>query len=308
MKRVFVRVPATSANLGPGFDTLGVALGLYNDIRMQASGPWSRRRAKLALEVVVTGEGAETLPRDARNLVIKSAFRVFANARRWPRTLQVSLYNRIPLSRGLGSSAAAVAGGLSAANALVGSPLSSQALLNLAAGMEGHPDNVAPALFGGFCVSAMTHGGVQFLRWPMPSGLTAVVCSPETMLKTRKARDVLPARVPFSAAVHTSSRVAMLMGAILQRRWDLLALAMDDVLHQPARAKLVPGLAGVIAAAHSAGAYGAALSGAGSSVIALCPPRSAARVGRAMNAVFVRRGVDCRVRELPFDNKGVRIS
>src|SRR5262249_3299133 len=159
----------------------------------------------------------------------------------WPKAIHLHLRNHIPLSRGLGSSAAATLGGVAGANALVGKPLSDQEVLDLAVAMEGHPDNIVPAFFGGFCVSAMVEQKTQYLKFRAPLTLSAVVCSPDRPLATAHARRVLPSRVPFTAAVFTSSRVAFLLGALVQRRYDLLGFAMDDILHQPSRARLVPG-------------------------------------------------------------------
>jgi homoserine kinase len=309
-KKVTIHIPATSANLGPGFDVLGMALRLYNDVSFTA-GPKSftpfRHTPQVTVEI--EGEGAESLPRDLSNLVVRAAFKVFERAKKWPQDLRVRLVNRIPLSRGLGSSSAASLGGVCAANALIGRPLPDAALLDLAVGMEGHPDNVVPAMVGGFCVSGIIDHEVRYLKFPVPSALRAVVCSPEKPLPTQEARRVLPSRVPFSAAVFTSSRVAFLLGAILQKRYEWLSFAMEDVLHQPSRAGLIPGLNEAIREARKAGAYGAALSGAGSSVIAFSKPGRAARqIGHAMCKAFAGHGVASRFQELVLENRGIRIS
>ncbi|HVO32859.1 MAG TPA: homoserine kinase [Elusimicrobiota bacterium] len=307
MKKASVQIPATSANLGPGFDVLGVALKLYNRIFMEADSPWTSRRIVPSLTVEVSGEGAGSLPRNRSNLAVKAAYRVFDLLKQWPNGLHVRLVNHIPLSRGLGSSAAATLGGMAAANRLAGNRLSDQELLDLAVRMEGHPDNIVPAMMGGFCVSGLFHGKTYSMKLPAPAGLRAVVCSPEKALSTLQSRRVLPGRVAFAAAVFTSSRVAFFLGAIFQKRYDWLGFAMDDVLHQPARARLIPGLLDVIGAARKAGAWGCALSGAGSSVIALCPPGpKAGRVGAAMQKAFAARGIASRWSELLFDNAGLK--
>src|SRR5258708_4384404 len=261
MKRIHVRVPATSANLGPGFDVLGVALPIYNEVEMGINGgAWTATRRALSLTVDIEGEGFDVLPRDESNLLVRAAFQVFETARRWPGTLKIKAINRIPLARGLGSSAAATLGAICAANRLCGTPLSEDAVLNLATGIEGHPDNVVPALVGGFCISGIMEQTIRYLKFPAPHRLHAVLCIPQKPLSTKDARRVLPSRVPLSAAVVTSSHVAFLLGAIWQRKYEWLSFAMDDVLHQPARAALLPGLKDVIAEAKKAGAYGAALS------------------------------------------------
>ncbi len=307
-KKVTVQVPATSANLGPGFDVLGVALRLFNEVTLIAENTASSAtKASAPVVVHIEGEGALTLPHDGRNLVVRAAQRVFEEARCWPKSLRVRLVNRIPLSRGLGSSSAAIIGGMCAANALVGSPLSDAELLHLANRMEGHPDNIVPAFAGGFCLSGIIQNEVRYLKFSAPPQLRAAVCSPDRPLATKDARRVLASRIPFSAAVFTSTRVGFLIGALLQKRYDLLSFAMDDVLHQPARAKLIPGLMEAIQSAKEAGAFGAALSGAGSSVIALVPSSTVARkAGLAMQKAFHQKHVPSRWQELVFENKGVR--
>src|SRR5207302_4592578 len=243
-KKVSVLVPATSANLGPGFDVLGLALELYNEVHLETDeARFSSIRRSPQTTVTIEGEGANRLPGDGSNLVLQAIFKVFEKAKRWPKgSLRVQTVNRIPLARGLGSSSAAIAGGLCAANALIGTRLPISVLLEIAVSMEGHPDNVVPAFVGGLCVAGVVKEEIRFLRFSAPPHLRAVVCSPDRSLETDDARRVLPSRVPFAAAVFTSSRVAFLLGAFLQKRYDWLDFAMEDVLHQPARARLVPGL------------------------------------------------------------------
>jgi homoserine kinase len=308
-KHITVWVPATCANLGPGFDVLGVALPLFNEIRMEADfdGAGQPHPQSLSLSVDVEGEGFDSLPRDESNLVVRAAYFLFEKAKRWPRWLNVKMTNRIPLSRGLGSSAAATLGGLCAANRLCGRPLSDQDILDLGMAIEGHPDNLVPALVGGFCICGAIQQKTHYLRFRVPRSLHAVVCVPNKPLSTPKARRILPSRIPLSAAVFTSSRVAFLIGSILQKRYEWLTFAMDDVLHQPPRAAMLPGLKEVIEEAKQAGAYGAALSGAGSSVIAFCKPgRTAKQVGQAMQKKFAARGLASRWFETSLENKGLR--
>lgn len=310
MKKVTVSIPATSANLGPGFDVLGVALHLFNQVSMEADafGSSSVPSRLLSLSVDVEGEGFDLLPRDSSNLVVRAACRVFETVKRRPTTLRVKLVNNIPLARGLGSSAAATLGGMYAANHLCGKPLSDHALLNLAVAMEGHADNIVPALVGGLCVAGIIERSTRYLRFSAPTDLHAVLCIPEKPMATAKARRVLPSRIPLSAAVFTSSRVAFLLGSLLQKRYEWLGFSMQDVLHQPARAHLIPGLQEVIEEANKAGAWGAALSGAGSSVLAFSKAGAAAkRVGRAMQKRFAARGIPSRWFETSFENKGIRI-
>lgn len=289
--RVTVRVPATSANLGPGFDCLGMALSIHNVVEM----------AELAggLHVEVEGEGAGELSTGPDNLAVRAAERLFAVAGRCPRGLFLRLVNRIPPSRGLGSSSAAIAGALVAANDLAGRPLDRETLLQLASDMEGHPDNVTPALFGGITVAASVAGRASYARFDPPPALAVAAIVPDVPLSTAQARRVLPERVPRADAVFNVQRACLLVAALQAGRLDLLADALDDRLHQPYRAPLLPGLAEALAEGRRPGLLGATLSGSGSTVLAwLDPaaPRAAREAGvEALAGRLRERGVGCRV-------------
>ena len=290
-----VRVPATSANLGPGFDALGLALRLYNTLSLEpADTP----------EIEIEGEGAATLPRDATHLAYQAALAVAARAEGGgalgARAFRLRQHNLIPLASGLGSSAAAIVGGAVAANALLGAPLGRQALLDLAAEMEGHPDNVAPALFGGLVVCARTATGVRWIRLGPPP-LNVVLAVPDYHVSTDEARRRLPARVPFPDAVFNVTRATLLVAALTGGRPDLLDEATQDRLHQPYRETLVPGLTDVFAAARRAGAYGVALSGSGPTVLAF---GDAPEIGPAMAQAFQAAGAACRILHAEFDTEG----
>jgi homoserine kinase len=293
---ITVRVPATSANLGPGFDALGLALRLHNTLSIApAATP----------EIEIEGEGEETLPRDPSHLAYRAALAVAARAEESRGTPTVEAFrlvqhNVIPVGRGLGSSAAAIVGGAVAANALLGNPLDRQAVLDLAADMEGHPDNVAPALLGGLVVCTRGAGGVRWMRLAPPS-LKVVLAVPDYAVSTEEARRRLPARVPFPDAVFNVTRAALLVAALTGGRPDLLDEATQDRLHQPYREHLVPGLAEVFAAARRAGAYGAALSGSGPAVIAF---GDAPGIGPAMGRAFEAAGAACRILHAEFDTEG----
>ena len=303
-RRIRVRVPATTSNLGPGFDVLGLALRLYNEVELDALPEPG------ALEMDISGEGADTLPRDGTNVVVR-AVRAGVRGRRLAFGLRLKLTNRIPLARGLGSSAAARLGGLLAVRALLGGRRAAQdgSVLDAAVRLEGHPDNVVPALHGGLCVCARDGNRTEFLRLGDPKGLVAAVCIPDFELPTAKARAVLPKTVPLQDAVATSGRAALLVCALQQGRYDLLRTAMQDVLHQPYRRRLVLGMDRVIAAALRAGAWGAALSGAGPSILALAPvSRRAAAVGGAMQRAFAGARVKSRFLVLEIASRGAEVS
>jgi homoserine kinase len=292
--RVHVRVPATSANLGPGFDALGLALALYNEVVAEESD-----RVSVKLE----GEGADRLARDAGNVVARGVKLAYEAAGRPFKGCALECVNRIPTSRGLGSSAAAWVGGLAAGNALLGSPLSRERLLMLAAQAEGHPDNVAAAVFGGLTVSCGSADQVTAVTLPVPAILTWVVLVPEVTSATAEARALLPRSVPREDAVFNVQRVALLLAGLQAALPAALTIALDDRLHQPYRLKLFPWMPAVVAAARGAGAIGCVLSGAGPSLLAVVAGDGAA-VGRAMEEALGRAGVRGRALALDVDSAG----
>ncbi len=302
LQRVKVSVPASTSNIGPGFDCLGMALGLRNELVVEKhseDGPPT---------VEVQGEGAGSLPKDKTNLMVRAASTVIAG--RFSNRLVFKALNRIPLARGLGSSAAAAVAGVFAANRLLTpSPLTEEQLFEYAAVLEGHPDNVAPAIRGGVTLSIKEHKGVLNLALKPHKELAAVVCIPEFQLETAKARAVLPDTVLREAAVENVARALLLASAIERGRWEDLAAAMGDRLHQPYRAPLIPGFKEAVQAALAAGTCGAALSGSGSSVLALCRrgPQTQA-IGEAMVAAFAAHKVSSRFEVLPLERRGVRVS
>jgi len=312
MKRVKVRVPATTANLGPGFDVLGLALRLYNTVEMEIETDKTGKK----LQIEISGEGENSLPRDRRNIVYRAANLIFDKFHFAPDTIRIRLNNRIPLASGLGSSAAARIGGLVGANRLCGEKLSKEEILDLAAEMEGHPDNVAAAIMGGLVVSCVVSAKrgrrrIEVVKFNPPQNLSCVVCIPNFQVMTRKAREILPETVKFEQAVFNSSRVAMLLSALFQRRYGLLRMAMEDRLHQPYRRRLVKGMEEVFRQALLRGALGVSLSGAGPSIFAFAPssrPRLADRVGRAMQEAFGKYGVESRYLVLSIDREGTKIS
>jgi homoserine kinase len=258
-ERARAKVPATSANLGPGFDALGIALSMY---------AWIELAPSEVTQVTLLGPQMNGLPTDKSNLLYTMAQRVFDVAGAAVPELDIRVYSDIPLTRGLGSSAAAIVGALGAANALIGCPLPDEELFRLATAEEGHPDNVGPALFGGI-VSAVWDGAqAMHIRIEPPKGLTALVAIPSYELSTNKARAALPDQISRADAVFNLSRASLLTAALATGRLDVIRHAMDDRIHQPYRAPLVPGLARVLREATSYGALGAALSGAGPTAIA----------------------------------------
>jgi homoserine kinase len=245
------------------------------------------------------------LPRDPSHLAYRAALAVVdtrkARGTAAPRAFHLRQHNRIPLARGLGSSAAAIVGGAAAANALLGGPLDTQALIDLAAGLEGHPDNVAPAVLGGLVACVTTESGK--IRWTrlIPKRLRVVIAIPEFAVSTAEARRLLPETVPFRDAVFNVTRTALLVASLVEGRTEMLDEATRDRLHQPYRARLVPGLEAVFAAAREAGAHGVALSGSGPTVVAF---GEAPDIGEAMRRAFESSGAACRVVAAEVDTEG----
>jgi homoserine kinase len=292
--RVHVSVPATSANLGPGFDALGLALTLYNEVgASEAEG----------VSVAIEGEGATRLPRSADNVVARGVKLAYEAAGRRFTGCALECTNRVPAARGLGSSAAAWVGGLVAGNALLGSPLTKDALLALAARAEGHPDNVAAALFGGLTVSCASGPTVTAVSLPVPAGLRWVVLIPEVTSATAQARAVLPASVPYHDAVFNVQRVALLLASLWADRPAALAAALEDRLHEPYRLRLFPWMPEVVRAARAAGALGCVLSGAGPSLLAVVAGDETP-VAAAMEAALRRAGMAGAARQFDVDTAG----
>ena len=278
---------------------LGLALALYNEIELaEAEG----------LDVAIEGEGADRLPRDARSLVVRGARLVYEAAGRPFRGLRVRQTNRIPPSRGLGSSASAWLGGMLGANALLGGPLIADQVMELAVRQEGHPDNLAAALRGGFTVTCWDAEVRAVLSLPVPSALRFALLVPHREASTAEARDALPSAYPRADAVFNVGRTALLLAAFVSQRWDLLGAAMADRLHQPYRARaLFPWLPAVFAEARAAGAHGVALSGAGPSVLAVAGEGEAASVARAMQEALGRERLESRALVLAADDRGARV-
>ena len=270
-EQVHVRVPATSANLGPGFDALGLALDLVDDLHA--------RVADSGLRVDVTGPGEE-LPRDEKHLVVRAMRAAFARLGGQPDGLELSCTNRIPHGRGLGSSAAAIAGGILLARALVagGDELLPDAqALALASELEGHPDNVAPALLGGLTVAWLDQTRAHAIRLECDARVRPVVFIPPFEASTEQARGLLPASVPHSDAAANAARAALLVAALTGAPEHLLA-ATGDLLHQQYREPAMPATAALVAALRGDG-LPAVVSGAGPTVLVLA--RDAAEVARA---------------------------
>ncbi|UQN07552.1 homoserine kinase [Deinococcus sp. QL22] len=294
-----VRAPASSANLGPGFDSLGLSVPLYTTLRVT---PQS------VTKVVPMGAGLDGTPHDESNYVYKAMLLAAKRAGQPLPHARIEIESDVPLARGLGSSAAALVAGIVAGNELLGTPLTPEVVLDVAAREEGHPDNVAPALFGGIVVATLDKLGTHYVRLDPPAHLAVTVLIPDFELSTSKARAVLPKEYSRADAVHALSHAALLAAALSVGRLDLLRHAMQDYIHQIWRAPLVPGLSDILEEAHKHGALGAALSGAGPTVLCFHDTREdTARLHTYLHTVMAKNGLTGTVLDLPIDAVGTVI-
>ena len=287
MDSVTVRVPATTANMGPGFDCLGMALDIFNTVTVRLGGDFS---------LTVEGEGRDILPRDQSNLVYQAFFAACQEAAAEVPQVSISCQNTIPLARGLGSSAAAIVAGITTANLLLGNLLVTEQVAKLAAKLEGHPDNTTPAVYGGCQIVVDANGEIVHAPVPLPPELTMVLFVPNLTTATKTARDLLVPIVSRADAVFNLGRVALLVDALATGKLELLRIATQDRLHQPARKVLFPLQDEVFAAALKAGAWGVFLSGSGPSILALASEGQAVVVAEAMAQTAHRAAIPAETR------------
>lgn len=301
-KRVRVTVPSSTANLGPGFDTLGMALQMYSVVEMQVS-------EQTTIELI--GKELQGTPTDKSNLLYVIAAELFQQAGLAVPELHIRASSEAPLTRGLGSSAAAIVGALVAANHLAGEPFTRDQLFAMAVKKEGHPDNVGPSFFGGIIVATMPEKEDQpipYIRLAPPAAMRALVVIPDYALSTEKARNALPQVYSKQDVIYNVGHSSLLVAALAQGRLDLLGQAMGDRLHQPYRAPLVPGLEEILAAATDNGAVGAALSGAGPTILCLTASDSECeRLKSFVDQVMRGHGISYQTMVLQPDEHGVQV-
>jgi homoserine kinase len=284
---VVVAVPATTANIGPGFDCLGAALDLGNRFELRVIEGGGER-----FELIIEGPEGAHLRGGPDNLVYRSAQRVWREVGVEAVALEARVQLAVPPARGLGSSATAIVAGLIGANALVGEPLSREKLLELAIDIEGHPDNVVPSLLGGLCLTARAASHRwRVVRCEWNPAVKAVVAIPTIRLSTSEARRAMPRSIPISDAVMNLGALTLLLQGLRTGNGDLIADGMHDRIHEPYRWGLIQGGRAVREAAMEAGAWGCVISGAGPSLLALAPEHRAAAVGEAMTHAWLGEGV-----------------
>lgn len=309
--KVSVKVPATSANIGPGFDCLGMALPIYNVVTID--------------ETVLPGTGVEInilsdeenvdnliidhIPKDENSVVYKAVELLYNSIGQTPSELKINIQTSIPVTRGLGSSAAVIVGALVAANKLLGEPADESALLSIATEIEGHPDNVTPAIVGGLVMSSLENdGSIIYRKLDWPDDWAITVCIPDVELATEISRSVIPKEVPLEDAIFNLKRMGMFVNAVNKHDSDLMKLALTDRLHQPYRAKLVPGLKELSEAfKHEEDVLGCVLSGAGSSMLIISKNNIVEKVTSITLEIMENLNVKADVRNLKIEQNGATI-
>ncbi|MBE9223330.1 homoserine kinase [Cyanobacterium stanieri LEGE 03274] len=294
-----IRVPATTANMGPGFDCLGMALSLYNEFEFKLSSEATTFKAFGVDGKIIN------LPKD--NLLYQSFVKVYEHIGEEIPQVQITVKVGVPMARGLGSSATAIVGGLLGANYFAKNPLSSQELTNLAIALEGHPDNVIPAFMGNCILSVGSGDNWHFVPIPVNPDIAFVLAIPDFELSTEEARGVLPKNLTYSDSVFNIAHLGLLLRALQTGKAQWLAEALKDKLHQPYRRALIKGYDELEQAVLSHKGYGMVISGAGPTLLALCPQNEADNVAQAMEKTWQGMGVKAKVRSLLIDTKGAGI-
>ncbi|NES65280.1 MAG: homoserine kinase [Okeania sp. SIO2D1] len=295
---VTITVPATTANIGPGFDCIGAALSLYNHLK------FSIADSATELKISVTGKEASRVSTDNTNLAYQAFVKLYDHLNQIPPSVEIEIDLGVPLARGLGSSATAIVGGLLGANQLAGHPLSQTEVMNLAIAIEGHPDNVVPALLGGCCLTASTPTGWEVCDIPWHSDIVPVVAIPDFELSTAQARQVLPTEYSRADAIFNAAHLGILLRGLETGNGDWLKAGMQDKIHQPYRKSLIKGYEKVRLAALDAGADEMVISGAGPTLLALTNSLTTSAVVTAMADTWKNQGVVTEVKALEVDTRG----
>ena len=309
--KVSVKVPATTANIGPGFDCLGMALPIYNTITIEET-----VLPGTGIEINVIAESAaidelslEHIPLDENSLVYKAVELLYNSIGQTPSELKINIHSNIPVARGLGSSASVIVGALIAANELLGKPADEVALLSIACEIEGHPDNITPAIVGGLVLSSQEDDGsviYRKLNWPTEWAIT--VCVPDFELSTDIARSVLPKEVPMKDATFNAQRLGMFVQAVNTKDAELMKLALKDRLHQPYRMKLVPGLDKIMDnLRHIDSVLGCVLSGAGSSILVISEKNDLDKIRGIVKDTWTDQNIKSDIKTLNIEQTGAQI-
>lgn len=300
MSTITIKVPATTANIGSGFDCLGAALSLYNYFKFT---PLETSKNP-ELKIIVTGEEAQRVSTDETNLLYQSFHNFYQEINQPVPSIQMEIELGIPLARGLGSSATAIIGGLMGANELAGNPLTKTEIMNMAIKMEGHPDNVVPCLLGGCQLSVSNQEKWEICEINWHQDIIPIVAIPNFELSTQEARSVLPKQLSYHDAIFDIAHLGLLIKGLENNNQNWLKVALEDQLHQPYRESLIKGYSDVKKSAIKAGAYGMVISGAGSTLLALSNEQNAQKVITAIAQTWLEMGINPQVKALELDRKG----
>lgn len=309
--KISVKVPASSANIGPGFDCLGIALPIYNTITIEETVlPGTGIQINMMSEDDNFDEMAfENIPKDENNIVYKAVELLYNSIGQEPSELKINIESQIPIARGLGSSSSVIVGGLVAANKLLGNPADEAALLAIATEVEGHPDNVAPAILGGFVLSNQEDDGtISYCKLDWPDEWDLTVCIPDFELSTDIARSVLPKEVPMHDAVFNAKHLGMLIHAIHTKDTKLMKQALKDRLHQQYREKLVPGMREIMEKfKHEDGILGCVLSGAGPTLLVISHKYDLDKIKSTVKDIWTNQNINADVRTLKVEENGATV-
>ena len=309
--KVSVKVPASSANIGPGFDCLGIALPIYNTVTIEETViPGTGIEINMMAEDEAIDEMVfENIPKDENNIVYRAVELLYNSIGQEPTELKINIESQIPIARGLGSSSSVIVGGLLAANKLLGNPADEAALLAIATEVAGHPDNVAPALLGGFVLSNQEDdGSISYCKFNWPEEWDLTVCIPDFELSTSIARSVLPKEVPMQDAVFNAKHLGMLVHAVNTKDEKLMKKALQDRLHQQYREKLVPGMKEIMEAfKHEDGILGCVLSGAGPTILIISHKYDLDKIRSTVKEIWSNQNIKADIRTLKVEEKGAQI-
>lgn len=290
-----IKVPASTANIGPGFDSFGLALPLYLTIRVSLA-------EKNSFKII--GEHLAPLPSDESNLIYQTMLKLFEIEQKEMPKISMEVESEIPLSRGLGSSGTAIVGGLLAANQLLDNPKSKDELLQIASKIEGHPDNVGASLYGGFTVTASNEEKVEIVSFPFPKELKIVVAIPKYTLSTEVARGLIPIKIPVEDVAFNIGHATLLLAYLIKGELDKIPFAMQDRIHQPYRQQNIKGLQRIIDEANKKGAFSAALSGAGPTILFFVKEENILEVENLLSEVMFEEKIEMDILTLSYDEHG----
>ncbi len=309
--KISVKVPATTANLGPGFDCMGMALPIYNTVTIEETVlPGTGVEINIISEnESVNDLSIEHLELNENSLIYKAVELLYNSIGQTPSELKINIHTGIPIARGLGSSASVIVGGLIAANELLGRPADETALLSIATEVEGHPDNIVPAFVGGLVLASQEDDcSVIYRKLDWPEDWVITLCIPEYELSTEISRSVLPKEVPMADAVFNAKRLAMFVEAVNKKDANLMKLAMQDKLHQPYRMKLVPGLEKISEnLRHEENVLGCVLSGAGPTILIVSHKNNLDRIHNIVKETWNNLNIKAELKVVNVEQNGAQI-